>query len=212
VKQWRCSLGWMSIHIVMTTSPIIRGLLRSRIGGKRTSTLISRNLVFDSRVCVNIFKSCLPTPMTTPEQSAAHLTRGRSQRLISSTFSREIFMSYSQLMSQMSLDPGVGTFSTQYDAPHASSYDTPCPSTRVPETQAPPDARHERPRREIRPRNTYSPSLIQRMFRRRWCIFFRLLFVSTFLDCSYIYFYIDCSYIFFSLFFISTLYQFFTLP
>jgi hypothetical protein len=43
----------------------------------------------------------------------------------------------------------------------------------------------------IRPRDTYSPSLIRRMFCRRWCIFFRLLFVSTFLDCSYIYFYID---------------------
>jgi hypothetical protein len=44
-------------------------------------------------------------------------------------------MSYSQLMSQMSLDPGVGTSGTQYDAPRASSYDTSGPSTRVPETQ-----------------------------------------------------------------------------
>jgi hypothetical protein len=76
-------------------------------------------------------------------------------------------MSYSQLMSQMSLDPGAGTSDTQYDAPRASSYDTPGPSTRVPETQALPDARHERPRREIRPRDTYNPSLIRRMFRRR---------------------------------------------
>jgi hypothetical protein len=64
--RWRCSLGWMLIHAVMTTSPIIRCRLRSRIGGKRTSTLISRHLVFDSRVCVNIFKSYLPTLMTTP--------------------------------------------------------------------------------------------------------------------------------------------------
>jgi hypothetical protein len=80
-------------------------------------------------------------------------------------------MSYSQLMSQMSLDPGAGTSGTQYDALHASSYNTPGPSTRVPETQAPPDARHERPRREIRPRDTYSSSLIQKMFRRRCCIF-----------------------------------------
>jgi Plant mobile domain len=47
--RWRCSLGWMPIHTVL-----------------RTSTLISRHLVFDSRVCINIFKSCLPTPMTTP--------------------------------------------------------------------------------------------------------------------------------------------------
>jgi hypothetical protein len=64
--RWRCSLGWMLIYRVMTTSLIICGRLRSRIGGKRTSTLISWYLVFDSRVCVNIFKSCLPTPMTTP--------------------------------------------------------------------------------------------------------------------------------------------------
>jgi hypothetical protein len=42
------------------------------------------------------------------------------------------FISYSQLMSQMSLDPGVGTSGTQYDALRASSYDTPSPSTRVP--------------------------------------------------------------------------------
>jgi hypothetical protein len=76
-------------------------------------------------------------------------------------------MSHSQLMSQMSLDPGAGTSDTQYDAPRASSYDTPGPSTRVPETQAPLDARHERPCREIRPRDTYSLSLIRRMFRRR---------------------------------------------
>jgi hypothetical protein len=75
-------------------------------------------------------------------------------------------MSYTQLMSQMSLGPGAGTSGTQYDDPHTSSYDTHGPSTRVPEAQAPPEARHERLRREIRPRDTYSPSLIQRMFRR----------------------------------------------
>jgi hypothetical protein len=76
-------------------------------------------------------------------------------------------MSYSQLMSQMTLDPGVGTSGTQYEAPCASLYDTPGPSTRVPETQASADARHKRPRHEIRPRDTYSLSLIRRMFRRR---------------------------------------------
>jgi hypothetical protein len=75
-------------------------------------------------------------------------------------------ISYSQLMSQMSLDPGAGTSGTRYDALRASSYDTPGPSTRVPETQAPSDARHECPRREIRPRDTYSSSLIQRIFRK----------------------------------------------
>jgi hypothetical protein len=36
--RWRCSLGWMLIHTVMTTSPIICGRLRSRIRGNRTST------------------------------------------------------------------------------------------------------------------------------------------------------------------------------
>jgi hypothetical protein len=76
-------------------------------------------------------------------------------------------MSYSQLMSQMSLDPGVETSGTQYNAPPALSYDTPGPSTRVTEPHAPPDARHERPRREIRPRDTYNMSLIRRIFRRR---------------------------------------------
>jgi hypothetical protein len=85
------------------------------------------------------------------------------------------FISYSQLMSQMSLDPSVRTFGTQYDTPralsydipHVSSYDTPGPSTRVPDTQAPTDARHERSHREIRPRDTYNSSLIRRMFHRR---------------------------------------------
>jgi hypothetical protein len=37
-------------------------------------------------------------------------------------------------MSQMSLDPGVETSGTQYDAPLASSYDTPGPYTQVTET------------------------------------------------------------------------------
>jgi hypothetical protein len=67
----------------------------------------------------------------------------------------------------MSLDSDAETFGTQYDVLCASSYDTHDIFTRVPETQAPPDARHERPRREIRSRNTYSPSLIWRMFPRR---------------------------------------------
>jgi hypothetical protein len=58
-------------------------------------------------------------------------------------------MSYSQLISQMILDPGVGTFGTQHEAPHASSYNTHGPSNQVLETQALTDARHERSRREI---------------------------------------------------------------
>jgi hypothetical protein len=39
------------------------------------------------------------------------------------------FISYSQLMSQMTLDPDAGTFGTQYEAPRALSYDTPGSST-----------------------------------------------------------------------------------
>jgi hypothetical protein len=45
-----------------------------KIGGKRMSTLISRHLVFDSHVCVNIFKSCLLTPMTTPSNGIIFTT------------------------------------------------------------------------------------------------------------------------------------------
>jgi hypothetical protein len=81
-------------------------------------------------------------------------------------------MLYSQLKSQMTLDPSAGTSDTQYEAPRASSYDTPSPSTRVPETQAPADARHERARREIRPRDTYNPSLIRRIFSLALMYFF----------------------------------------
>jgi hypothetical protein len=85
------------------------------------------------------------------------------------------FISYSQLMSQMNLDSGARTSGTQYDAPRASSYDTPVSSTWAAKTQAPVDARHERPRREIRPRDTYNPSLIRKMFRRCWCIFLEIV-------------------------------------
>jgi hypothetical protein len=77
------------------------------------------------------------------------------------------FISYSQLMSQMTLDPGAGTSGTQYEAHRASSYDTPGSSTRVPKTQVPTDARRKRHHREIRSRDTYGPSLIRRVFRRR---------------------------------------------
>jgi hypothetical protein len=44
-------------------------------------------------------------------------------------------ISYSQLMSQMTLDPSADTFGTQYEDPRASSYDTPDPFTQVLETQ-----------------------------------------------------------------------------
>jgi hypothetical protein len=39
------------------------------------------------------------------------------------------FTSYSQLMSQVTLDLGAGTSNTQYEAPRASLYDTLGPST-----------------------------------------------------------------------------------
>jgi hypothetical protein len=86
------------------------------------------------------------------------------------------FISYTQRMSQMSIDPGDGTSSIQYDDPRVSSYDTHSPSTWVPEMEASTDIRHEHHCREIRSRDTYNPSLIRRMFHRRWCIFFQRLF------------------------------------
>jgi hypothetical protein len=57
-------------------------------------------------------------------------------------------MSYSQLMSQMSIDPSVSTSGTQYDPPRVSSYHTLGPSTQVPETQPDEVERHKRPRRQ----------------------------------------------------------------
>jgi hypothetical protein len=58
-------------------------------------------------------------------------------------------MSRSQLISQMTLDPGARISGTQYETPCASSYDTPGPSTQVSETQALADVRHKHYRREI---------------------------------------------------------------
>jgi hypothetical protein len=75
-------------------------------------------------------------------------------------------MLYSQLISQMTLNLSVGTSGTQYEAPRASSYDTSGPSTRVPETQAPAETRHEHSRHEILQRDAYNPSLITRIFRQ----------------------------------------------
>jgi hypothetical protein len=66
VGRWRCYLVWMSIHTIMTTSPITCGHLRQETGGKRMSTFSSRHSVFGCRVYGSIFKSCLPTQMTTP--------------------------------------------------------------------------------------------------------------------------------------------------
>jgi hypothetical protein len=73
-------------------------------------------------------------------------------------------ISYSQLMSQMSIDPSVGTFNTQYEPPCMSSYHIPDSSTRVSETQPDEVEKHERTRRQTRSRDTYSPSLIKIMF------------------------------------------------
>jgi hypothetical protein len=68
-------------------------------------------------------------------------------------------------------DPQSGCWDLWYPIWDSSSYDTPGLSTWVPETQAPADARHKCPRREIRPRDTYNPSIIRRILRRRWCVF-----------------------------------------
>jgi hypothetical protein len=40
--RWRCYLGWMLIHTVMTTSSITRGRLRQGTWGKRMSTFSIR--------------------------------------------------------------------------------------------------------------------------------------------------------------------------
>jgi hypothetical protein len=58
----RWYLGWIPIHTVTMTSPIIRGHLRNR--GKRTSTFSSPHSISGSRVCESIFKSCLLIQMT----------------------------------------------------------------------------------------------------------------------------------------------------
>jgi hypothetical protein len=67
----------------------------------------------------------------------------------------------------MSIDPSADTSNTQYEPPRVSSYCAPGSSTQVPKTQPDEVERHERPRCQIRPRDTYSSSLIKRMFDRR---------------------------------------------
>jgi hypothetical protein len=64
--RWKCSLGWMAIHIATTTSLIIHDHLRQGTRKKRTSTFSYRRIVSDSRVWENIFKNCLSTPMMRP--------------------------------------------------------------------------------------------------------------------------------------------------
>jgi hypothetical protein len=64
--RWRCYLGWMLIHTVMTTSPITHGHLRQGIGRKIMNTFSSPHTIFGSRVCKSVFKSCLLIQMTIP--------------------------------------------------------------------------------------------------------------------------------------------------
>jgi hypothetical protein len=62
-------------------------------------------------------------------------------------------------------------------APRASSYHIPDSFIRVLDTQPDEVKRHEQPRRQTRSRDTYSPSLIKRMFDQRcWCSYFIILF------------------------------------
>jgi hypothetical protein len=63
-------------------------------------------------------------------------------------------MSYSKLMSQITIDQSVGTFDTQYEPSHASSYHTPSSSTWVLETQPYEVERHDQSRCQTRPRDT----------------------------------------------------------
>jgi hypothetical protein len=118
---------------------------------------------------VHVFRRILMTliSLLLTVQLTTHLTRRAEPMTDEFDLFQRDFTPYSQLMSQMTLDLGADTSGTQYEAPHASSYDTPSLSTRVPKTQAPADAKHERPRCEIRPRDTYNLSLIRRMLHRR---------------------------------------------
>jgi hypothetical protein len=131
------------------------------------------------------------TSLSMTLQLMAHLTWCRSWWLMILTYFHGDFMSYSQLMSQMTLDLSVGTSDTQYEAPRASPYDIPDPFTQVPETQAPSDVRHKCQRHEIWLRDTYITSLIRRIFRQRWCIFF------YFKGCSLYFTYLKDYFIFF---------------
>jgi hypothetical protein len=76
-------------------------------------------------------------------------------------------MSYSQLMSHMSINPSVDTSGTQYKPPRVSSYRSLGPSTQVLKTQLDEVKRHEQPRRQIRSRVTYNSSQIKKIFGRR---------------------------------------------
>jgi hypothetical protein len=80
------------------------------------------------------------------------------------------FMEMSNLtlsfFSQITINSSVCTSRTQYEASRMSSYDTPRPSIRVSDTQAPAPERPELTRREIQLRNTYNLSLIRRVFGR----------------------------------------------
>jgi hypothetical protein len=98
---------------------------------------------------------------------------------------------------------------TQYVVLHASSYDTPGSSTRVPKTQAPPEARHECSRCEIWPRDAYNSSLIRRIFCKRWCIFFTVLYIIFVYISIFIFSFMISSLIFFIYIFTLTSYKIF---
>jgi hypothetical protein len=76
-------------------------------------------------------------------------------------------MSNSQLMSQMIINPSVSTSDIQYEVSRASFHDTLGPSTRVSETQPHEVRRHEWSHHQTRPRDTYNPTLIMRIFDQR---------------------------------------------
>jgi hypothetical protein len=93
----------------------------------------------------------------------AHLTRCRSQRLMTLTYFREI--------SRNTLSWWVKWPSIRVLVPPVSNMRL---LTRRRMIQAPTDARHERSHREIQPRDTYNSSLIRRMFPRDCSLYFIL--------------------------------------
>jgi hypothetical protein len=101
-----------------------------------------------------------------------HLTRYRSRWLMTSTYFREIsrhtlnwWVRWSSIRVLVPLIPNMRLLMRRHMIPSARPPE--CPRRKHLPTQGTYNPRHE-----IRPRDTYNTSLVRRIFRRRWCIFF----------------------------------------
>jgi hypothetical protein len=129
---------------------------------------------------VQIFRRILRTSISLSPtvRLTAHLTRRRSRRLMSLTYFREISCRTLSWWVRWALIRVLGppVPNMMFLARHRTTL-----LVRPPECPR----RKHRPTQdtsalafEIRPRDTYNPSLIRRIIHRRWCIFFqRLLFI-----------------------------------